>query len=85
MPHRAQATRPAEGGALPYGPAKTEGGFSSDFFRKFFQSSSDAIVLLSAKGGECLDLNPRASATFGYAREEFLRLPPRRAICTLNE
>lgn len=85
MPQKVPAVPPADSRGLPYGPAKVEGDFSSDLFRKISQSSSDAIFLLSATAGEFLDLNPRASATFGYARDEFLRLPPRRAICTLNE
>jgi PAS domain S-box-containing protein len=87
MPHKGHAIPQVELRSLPYGPANSERQFSQndDLFRKIFQSSSDAILLLSATASEFLDRNPRASATFGYARHEFLRLPPRRAICTLKD
>jgi PAS domain S-box-containing protein len=90
MPHKGHAIPPAEERSLrslPYGPGNLERELSqsNDPFRKIFQASSDAILLLSPTASEFLDLNPRASATFGYARQEFLRLPPRRAICTLKD
>jgi PAS domain S-box-containing protein len=87
MPHKGHAIPPAELRSLPYGPANSERQLSpnDDLFRKIFQSSSDAILLLSATASEFLDHNPRASTTFGYARHEFLRVPPRRAICTLKD
>ena len=87
MPHKGHAVPPEEVRSLTYGPGNLERALSqsNDLFRKIFQSSSDAIVLLSPTASEFLDLNPRASATFGYARHEFLRLPPRRAICTLKD
>jgi PAS domain S-box-containing protein len=56
-----------------------------DLFRRIFLSSEDAIFLLSATAGEFLDLNPRASAIFGYTRQEFLQVPPRRTICTYKD
>lgn len=52
-----------------------------ELFRKVFLSSHDAILLLNSTAGEFLDLNPRASAMFGYTKREFLRVPPRRIIC----
>ena len=55
-----------------------------DLFRKVFLSSHDAILLLSSTAGEFLDLNPQASVMFGYTKQEFLHLPPKRTIC-LNE
>lgn len=87
MPHKGHAIPPVELGSLPYGPANPERQLSQNdgLFRKIFQSSSDAILLLNATASEFLDHNPRASATFGYARHEFLRVPPRRAICTLKD
>lgn len=53
----------------------------NDPFREIFLSSNDAILLLSATAGEFLDVNPRASMVFGYARQQFLNLPPSRTIC----
>ena len=55
-----------------------------ELFRKVFLSSHDAILLLSSTAGEFLDLNPQASVMFGYTKQEFLHLPPKRTIC-LNE
>ena len=52
-----------------------------DLFRKVFVSSHDAILLLSSTAGEFVDLNPQASVIFGYTRQQFLQLPPRRTIC----
>jgi PAS domain S-box-containing protein len=55
---------------------------SEELFRKVFLSSRDAILILSSTADEFLDLNPRASLMFGYARQQFLKLPPKRVICT---
>lgn len=87
MPHKGHAIPPSEVRSLPYGPANSEREFpqNQDLFRKIFQSSSDAILLLSETASEFVDLNPRASSTFGYTRQEFLHLPPKRAICTQRD
>ena len=88
MPHK-HAIPPVEAGN-PYRAGAVTGVEreifpSDDLFRKVFLSSSDAILLMNATGGEFLDVNPRASVIFGYPRQEFLQLPPRRAICTLKD
>lgn len=58
---------------------------SNDFAQKLFLSSNDPILLLSPTAGEFVGINPRASVIFGYPRQEFLRLSPRRAICIHEE
>lgn len=74
-----QASKPHWMPGDPEGnPRFSEG---DDLFRRIFLSSVDAIFLLSATAGEFLDLNPRASAIFGYTRQELLHVPPRRTIC----
>lgn len=53
-----------------------------DPFRRVFLSSADAIVLLNPAVNSTLDVNPQASRTFGYSHQEFLRLAPKRFLCT---
>jgi PAS domain S-box-containing protein len=54
---------------------------SNDLAQKLFLASNDPILLLNPTAGEFLGVNPRASVMFGYSRQEFLRLSPRRSIC----
>ena len=85
MPHEGHAISAVEVGnsrcALSHPEGAPKLSEVSELFRKIFLSSNDAILLLSATAGEFLDLNPRASLIFGYTRQQFLHLPPRRTIC----
>jgi PAS domain S-box-containing protein len=43
-------------------------------YREIFDAAEDAIFLHEVETGAILDANPKASATLGYTREEFLTL-----------
>ena len=53
---------------------------SEEKYRKLFESASDAILILDAKGETVLDANKAALSLFGYARAEFLKLKARRLL-----
>jgi len=46
---------------------------SEDRYRHLFEMESDAIILVEDSTGRILEVNPAASALYGYSREEFLR------------
>lgn len=49
---------------------------SEEKYRRLFETETDLIVLLDAQTGRALDANEAALRAYGYAREEFLALPP---------
>jgi len=47
---------------------------SQERFRKIFNNSNDAILIIDPERDEILDVNPRACQMLGYSREELLSL-----------
>ena len=47
---------------------------SPEWYRRFFETGSDAILLMDVETGAVVDANATAVRLYGYTREEFLRL-----------
>lgn len=47
---------------------------SEEKYRLLFEAESDAIFMIDVETGQILDVNPAASRTYGYSREEFLKM-----------
>ena len=54
----------------PAGPSSAE-----ELYRKIFQHSNDAILVIDPAHDNIVDVNPRACDMLGFSREELLAMP----------
>lgn len=47
---------------------------SEEKYRLLFEAESDAIFMIDVESGQILDVNPAATRTYGYSREELLQM-----------